>query len=148
VSLSVVLTVVDMVELHPYEYVYFNRAFAGGLAEASHRFETDYWGVSYKEGLEWAAQNYRPAGMEKTRISNCSISSRFMTVYPIEQNPLLRDKFVAVNPDDHPDLVLALTRWDCHKREGKVLHIVERQGTPLLYVIETPAGQSRSEGSF
>ncbi len=39
-----VLTAADMVSLHPYQSVYFNRLVAGGLAGAAGRFETDYWG--------------------------------------------------------------------------------------------------------
>ena len=136
---SLILTVVDMVQLHPYEYVYFNRLVAGGLAKASERFETDYWGDSYKEGLEWVAKNYHPVANGKIRIANCRNSSRFMTGYPIEQDPTLRERFVAVNPEDQPNVLLAITRWGCSKTPGRVLHVVERQNTPLLYVIETKA---------
>ena len=32
-------------------------------------------------------------------------------------------------------LYLAFTRGDCHKRPGEVLHVVERVGVPLLYVL-------------
>lgn len=40
----------SMIRLHPYQAVYFNRL-VGGTEGAAHRFELDYWGVSYKEGL-------------------------------------------------------------------------------------------------
>ena len=59
--LSLLVTVRDMVELHPYETVFFNRAIAGGLSEAGNRYETDYWGNSYREGAEWVARHYREA---------------------------------------------------------------------------------------
>ena len=52
------LVAYDIVTLHPYEYIYLNRLGAGGQTEASTRFETDYWGLSYKEGLDWLAANY------------------------------------------------------------------------------------------
>jgi hypothetical protein len=41
-----------MAALHPYEYIYFNRIF-GGLPAAYDRFETDYFGLSLREGMEW-----------------------------------------------------------------------------------------------
>jgi hypothetical protein len=41
-----------MVRLHPYEAVYFTRL-AGGLHGASDDFELDYWGLSYRELLEF-----------------------------------------------------------------------------------------------
>jgi hypothetical protein len=41
-----------MVRLHPYEAVYFTRM-AGGLNGASDDYELDYWGLSYREALEF-----------------------------------------------------------------------------------------------
>jgi hypothetical protein len=40
-----------MVKNHPHEYVFFN-LLAKPLA-ASHQFELDYWGLSYRQGLEY-----------------------------------------------------------------------------------------------
>lgn len=40
-----------MRSLHPYEYVYFNRI-SGGLARQASRFETDYWGLTYREAFK------------------------------------------------------------------------------------------------
>ena len=71
---SLALTVADMWALHPYEYVYFNRLVAGGQAAASTRFETDYWGLSYKEGLDWLQEHY-PAGAKRITVANCSSPS-------------------------------------------------------------------------
>lgn len=48
----------EMAALHPYEYLYFNRA-AGGLPAANQRFETDYWGLSLRQGMEWINQHDR-----------------------------------------------------------------------------------------
>jgi 4-amino-4-deoxy-L-arabinose transferase-like glycosyltransferase len=42
------LQVATMVELHPYEYIYYN-AFAGGVAGAAGRYDLDYWGLSLAE---------------------------------------------------------------------------------------------------
>ena len=54
-------TLVDVARLHPYEYAYFNRSF-GGLPAAAGRFETDYWGVAYKEGFEWLVNESHASG--------------------------------------------------------------------------------------
>jgi tetratricopeptide (TPR) repeat protein len=37
---------------HSFPYVYFN-AFGGGLEKAHGNFETDYWGVSVRQAIEW-----------------------------------------------------------------------------------------------
>ncbi|NEQ53198.1 MAG: hypothetical protein F6K11_24190 [Leptolyngbya sp. SIO3F4] len=41
----------DMVRLHPYEYVYFNSIVRSDQLAID--FETDYWGVSVREAIEW-----------------------------------------------------------------------------------------------
>ena len=59
VSALVVLmlpTAIDMAMLHPYEYVYFNRAF-GGLPAAAGRFDTDYWGLSMADSVRWVNES-------------------------------------------------------------------------------------------
>ena len=37
---------------HDYPYIYFNPV-AGGMSGAYGNYETDYWGVSMKQGVEW-----------------------------------------------------------------------------------------------
>jgi hypothetical protein len=46
----------DMAMLHPYEYTYFNQL-TGGVRGAHLRYETEYWGLSLREGIEWINQN-------------------------------------------------------------------------------------------
>jgi hypothetical protein len=49
-----------MVEAHPHSHVYFN-SLAGGVAGARFRYEMDYWGLSYREGLEAIVRHDRDA---------------------------------------------------------------------------------------
>ena len=79
---------VDMVQLHPYQSLYYNRVLAGGLRGAAGRFETDYWGQSYKEATEWVMANYRPSTSQPIRVANCSIS--FLSEYFLEKEPAPR----------------------------------------------------------
>ena len=46
----------NMIQLHPYEYIYFNRL-SGGLSTAKTDYETDYWGLSLKEAIDWINNN-------------------------------------------------------------------------------------------
>jgi hypothetical protein len=50
-----------IVRYHPFETAYFNRL-VGGLAGAARRFPeaTDYWGSSYRQGLEWLNRKAEP----------------------------------------------------------------------------------------
>lgn len=47
---------VGIINLHPYEYTYYN-SFVGGVGGAFRRFETDYWLTCYKEALNWSKNN-------------------------------------------------------------------------------------------
>jgi hypothetical protein len=40
------------VQLHPYEYIYYNKL-VGGPQGAFRRFEMDYWATSYKQATEY-----------------------------------------------------------------------------------------------
>jgi 4-amino-4-deoxy-L-arabinose transferase-like glycosyltransferase len=129
------VTAADMIALHPYQTVYFNRLLGGGLAGASSRFETDYWGASYREGVEELVRHYRALRPYPVRIANCSV--RHLTSYWLSREPAAAGHFVNVGMEEDPDIVLATTRDGCHRTaDGRVLHVVTRQGTPLLYVIE------------
>jgi hypothetical protein len=132
------LTAWDMRALHPYEYVYFNRTVGGGLARAAARYETDYLGMSYREGVRWVFDEVAGRPGVPTRIAGCpGFDANLLD--GLAQDPRRAERFVPVQPED-ADLVLALTRTRCHERyAGRVVHTVERAGTPLLYVIETGA---------
>jgi hypothetical protein len=43
--------VYNLIQLHPYEYTYYN-SFAGGTSGAFRTYETDYWLTCYKEAVE------------------------------------------------------------------------------------------------
>lgn len=147
VFVSVGMTAVDMISLHPYQYVFFNRLFGGGVARAAESFETDYWGSSYKEGVAWLSEHYpgKDDGT-KIRVGSC--------LYPLSTSYYLpRDRFDYLGSYEDaeteadivvPDILLATTRWDCHKTfKGEILHTVSRKGVPLLYVIEV-SGESNT----
>src|SRR5688572_15284485 len=129
------MTVVDMIKLHPYEYAYFNRSF-GGLKAALGRYETDYWGVSHKEGIDWLVRNYRPDAPEGSiRVANTAAD--FQTAYYLRPGQPETARFTPVDKRNDPDVILSITRFNVHlNNPGKVLHVVQRMGTPLLYVVE------------
>jgi hypothetical protein len=129
------LTVADMIRLHPYEYVFFNRS-SGGLRAASGRYETEYWGSAYKEADDWLIGHYQPeAPNGSIRVAN--ISEEIFTSHYLISDRAETRRFVPVSLQDHPDVVLASTRWNLHLLYGgKVLHVVGRMGVPFVYVIE------------
>jgi len=127
------VTLYDMWSLHPYEYVYFNRS-SGGLAKQATRFEADYWGASYREGLEWVFKNYDPGGTRKITIKTCA-SDKLIGYYRKQWGA---HRFVLAKSKHTAEVYLGVTKRNCHERPGEVIHTVERQGVPLLYIRRRP----------
>jgi hypothetical protein len=132
----------DMVALHPYQYVYYNRLVAGGVAGAADRFEADYWSSSYGEAVAWLVENYDPPTSEPIRVTNCS--DQFMTRYYLDKQTSSPPRFVQ-DDTGSPHIFIATTRSNCHRRQGnaRLLHVVERQGVGLAYVFEKETPRAR-----
>ncbi|WP_188557741.1 hypothetical protein [Hymenobacter glacieicola] len=64
--LEVLVTVGRMVRMHPFEHVYFNYLTP---AQAERLFERDYWGLSFRQGLEWLVRQ-RPTGTIPVDVSH------------------------------------------------------------------------------
>lgn len=138
------ITAADMVALHPYEALYFNRVVAGGLARAVERYETDYWCLTYKEGAEWLLARFAGAHCEeKVRVAGQSIL--LQTSYYFRKTEEGRRLFSPVSLDDDPHFAMTTTRFGDHRHTpGRVIHTVERQGASLLYIFEVRAPACRS----
>jgi hypothetical protein len=138
------LTAADMVALHPYQSVYFNRLVAGGLRTAVGKYDSDYWCLSYREGAEWLLRRYAgTACSEKVRVGGHSIL--LQTSYYLRKTEEGRRVFSPVSLDDAPHYALATTRFGDHLRTpGRLVHSVERQGATLLYLFEVKAPACRN----
>jgi hypothetical protein len=126
----------DMVRLHPYQSVFFNRLFGGGLAGAAEKYETDYWGASYKEGIEALVKHYRPRGTSPIKVMvNCGDPSQ--VGYWLLKDVQARHRF-AVDQTGYPDIILTTNRPYCQdvSGEGRLLFTVKRFDTPLLHIYE------------
>jgi hypothetical protein len=128
----------DMAGLHPYEYVYFNRSF-GGLKRAAGRYELDYWGASYKEGLAWVVNTLARRGAQ-LRVTACDPGTDERLRYYVEHWPGVSERIEVATSDANADIYLGEAPGDCQKRPGRVLHRVRREGVPLLYVSRPQAG--------
>jgi hypothetical protein len=122
-----------LVRLHPNQYVYFNR-FVGGLPGAYGRYETDYWGNSYREAVGLLVDHIESetepgASPPPYRVFICS---RGGTARPFFPPYLMRARTEA-----EADFLLGITRTSCNKDSGgTVIGVIERLGTPLNYVVD------------
>ncbi len=123
IVLSLLTTLFWMIRHHPFENVYFS---VPGIAGS---FEQDYWGASYKQGLEWIAANDTgieipvgfhnlPGEMNLWMLSK-NDESRFK---PTPQNA----KYFLTNYRDH-----------YHESvEGKEVYVVTINGEKIMGVYE------------
>ncbi len=128
IFINLLFTVKKMIILHPYEYLYYN-SLVGGLKGAYRKYETDYWGLGYKEAALWFNKNVNnPKKQYKIFVEGDPLSS---TTY-FKPNMQL-----TININD-ADYIFTFTRWNFHVRHpGKTIYTVKREGIPLI-VIKKP----------
>jgi hypothetical protein len=104
--------IVGMIQLHPYEYTYYN-SFIGGTSQAFRRYETDYWLTCYQEAVEKLEQRLdQPATLYVHREAYIAdtYASQAITVHE------LRGALDQVQPGDY---VLVNTRTNEDRRVFK-----------------------------
>jgi hypothetical protein len=131
-----------IVRYHPFETAYFNRL-VGGLPGAARRFPeaTDYWGSSYRQGMEWLNRNAEPQ------------SALYVPVHPhivalLSGHWLRHDLRFTETPDFEPALasgrpvyVMFVTRTEFYDeiarecvRERRPAYQIVVDGHPILLV--------------
>lgn len=72
-----------MVRYHPYQNVYFNRLAGENMDVVKGNFELDYWGLSYRQGLEYLLRN-APEQIIKFNAENPPGDLNLNLVTPVE----------------------------------------------------------------
>lgn len=116
--------------LYPYMYVYFN-GWVGGLSGAYNNYETDYWGLSYREAiLSLESELKQESGEIEEMDFEITISGTSHLV-----GPFLPSNFHLTKVIESADFYIAYTRANQHmKGSGEVFTIVSREGVPLNVV--------------
>ena len=120
---------VSYIQLHPYEYVYFNEI-VGGLKGANNKFELDYWGASEKEALTWLKQYLKKENIKHANIFTCSKSYSnmyYIPEYTDVNSKMMTADYVVCQKSDFVEKA-----WGSQNIEQ--LHIVKRQTVPLQKV--------------
>jgi tetratricopeptide (TPR) repeat protein len=118
---------IEMIRLHPNQYIYFNTLIAGGVKHASENYETDYWENTYKQGIRWAEKNISPPKGQKIQMGGFSENVQYM---------LDRSRSEPTPYPERADVYLGTTRYDGHRKvPGEILHVISSADTPLLYII-------------
>ena len=106
--LNLVLTIHFMIDNHPHQNVYFNALAGKNLSTIRHDFDLDYWGLSYRQALEYILRHdpNRPLniavanlpGLFNSYVLPESDRARLRFI----QDPALADYFIG-NYRWHPD---------------------------------------------
>lgn len=122
------LVFTEYAALHPYYYSYFN-GWVGGLRGAYTQYETDYWGLSYREAVEglnaYLTETDPEGGPYSLAISGT----------PHFVDEFMGDQLVFADSVESADFYIAYTRLNRHLLgKGQVLLTVHRLGVPLNVV--------------
>jgi hypothetical protein len=134
-AIAVFFVAIQMWQLHPYQYVYFNQI-SDGLSGAYNRDETDYWGLSHKEAGEWL--NAYVATIDPDGQQVYQVHQRY-SLWMLKE-ALDPDRFEMSQQREGADFYVSFTRFNFHNSypEAKLLHVVERQGAPLCFIYAFP----------
>jgi len=126
-GIGVMLPVIEMVRLHPYEYTYFNRL-AGGVAGARDRYMLDYWGLSFKQASQALA-----ATITTDKIPQPSGRPWKLAVCGPHRSPQveLGPKFETSWDPQGADFGLSLGVFYCATLDAPVIAEIRREG--VLY---------------
>jgi hypothetical protein len=126
-ALGIMLPVVEMVRLHPYQYTYFNRI-AGGVPGAQGRYMLDYWGLSFKQASQALAAKIETDKMQKPvgrpwKLAVCG-------PHPSPRVELGPDFAMTWDPQG-ADFAMMLGVFYCKEFDAPVIAEIRREG--ILY---------------
>jgi len=115
-------TTVDMVNLHPYQSLYFN-PFVGGLGGAHGSFDVAHYSETYAEGFSWLAE-HAEGPIHLHTVGNGATTAAFLAY---------RHGISLNTPTFGYYLSEVRQGWET-LLPGKVVHRIEREGVPLLEI--------------
>lgn len=128
--------IVDMIQLHPFEYTSFNRS-SGGVRSAQGRYMIDYWGLAFKQAADELRTNLaksadRPPRGRRWVVAICGPQSSARVE--------LGDDFETVFDQKQADFVMALGTYYCQPLQATILANIEREGVTYARVYDLRGG--------
>jgi len=113
----------QMFKLHPYEYIYFN-PIAKKVFNIEKTFETDYWGISYKQASEEIIKYLEINNIEKPLVYACNID------YAVSYYS--KGKFILTNKTEKANFIICDTERDIiRKNNQKIFSSIQADGITL-----------------
>ncbi|HEY1719659.1 MAG TPA: hypothetical protein VGG27_00310 [Magnetospirillaceae bacterium] len=129
---SVLLTLRAMIDLYPYEYIWFNEL-AGGVHGTVDRFEQDYWVLDESELVDRLRVKLRAEGTEMAphRYKVC--------VWWNDISQIVPSTWIKTEGDAPTEFVIAPQRFPCAPKDAKAIVTVVRDGVELGRVADLRA---------
>lgn len=140
-----VLPIRFMAANHTFPYIYFNEL-VGGMKGNFGQYETDYWGTSVKQGVEWLEQQ---GILKENRLDTITIASSFnwnVQRYVNKYGGKVRVKYVKYERryDEKWDYALFPSRFvkavqfthGNFPEKGKTIHTIDADGVPILAIMQ------------
>jgi hypothetical protein len=126
-----VINAVTLVQLHPYEYLFFN-PLVSGLEGASRRFDMDYWSNIMPEAVNsleaFLNQRERNTSTPRARYTVGVCGERESFEKEVKDDPRL----VWVDEWEEADFFISSTQMDCDRRmAGETIATIQRFGVPI-----------------
>lgn len=124
---------ISIVQLHPYQYMYYN-ALTGGVAGAAGKYPLDYWNTAYKEAMDYVNANLPPESTVLVWKDN-----RLGRNYAVQDFYFLPHN--SVEESEYPEYDYALMPAEDYQtlptlKDAPVLYTVEVEGVPLVVVLQ------------
>lgn len=129
---GITVPVVEMVRLHPYQYVSFN-VFAGGIQNAQHNFMLDYWGVAFKQAAaelrtRLKASAEQPPKGRRWIVAICGPQATAQQV--------LGPQFETTFNEKQADFAMAVGAYYCEYLKAPIMVNIEREGVVFARVYD------------
>jgi hypothetical protein len=122
--------VTGILQLHPYEYIYYNQL-VGGVAGAEGRFELDYWCTAFRQAMAYV-NKVAPEG------ARLAFGASYRTALPFARPDLILPN----TPDSAPPAIAMACRRDVYDDAFKpgmsIIYEVRIQGA-LLAIVKGPS---------
>lgn len=120
------VTLVDIVQLHPYQYARLNRL-AGDQKQAQFKWEGDYWSSALRAATDQLTEMPLPARDKPYWVAACVDTPQI--------EPYLDGRFSVTRRWEEADFFLSTTNMHCHEvLKGKLIGGVQRQGMWLAVI--------------
>ncbi|WP_124553634.1 hypothetical protein [Methylophilus methylotrophus] len=127
------VNLLDIVQLHPYQYVRLNRL-AGDQVQAQFKWEGDYWSSALRAAADQLTEMKLAERQQPYWVAACVDTPQI--------EPYLDGRFSVTRRWEEADFFLSTTNMHCHEvMKGKLVGGVQRQGMWLAVVKDRRALQ-------